>query len=152
MGWFNWIGLLFVVVLLIPNLIYGIKTRGNPPLLYHNRALESLEQIGRFGCMAAMVFHLPYVCLGFPSDLWLVLYASVGSALLLAYALFWIIFAKRDSVAKAILLSALPSALFLVAGTLSVNFLLLGFALLFAPTHILISLRSAFLRKENERR
>lgn len=65
MEWLNLYGLLFVVLLMIPNIIYGIKCPDGFRNVYHNKLVETLEQIGRFGCMAAMMFRMPVLCFGF---------------------------------------------------------------------------------------
>ena len=140
MAWFNPFGLAFVAVLMIPNLIFYAKCRGgfeNAPSL--PQWLLILEQIGRFGCLAAMVFSLPGTAVGFPSKTVFVTYLIGSSVLLLAYCGVWTVCFRRNSLFRAVALSVLPSILFLLDGLAMRSWLLTAFALLFAPCHIAIS-------------
>ena len=65
-------------------------------------------------------------------------------ALLVAlYCILWIVCWKKNGVFKALALSILPSAVFLISGITSRSILLILAALLFAPSHILISYQNA---------
>lgn len=135
MDWLNLYGLLFVVLLLIPNIVYGIRCPEGFLGNYHNKKVEALEQAGRFGCMAFMV-------LNFPSVRFLggkMLYLVVGSVLMTLYWLGWGIFWAENSMRKALILSLLPSLLFLESGLLTGNLPLVVLALVFAYAHITIS-------------
>ena len=57
----------------------------------------------------------------------------------------WIVFWKEDSIRKSLYLSIIPSLLFIESGIISGNILLLIFAVIFAPCHILISYMNAVL-------
>ena len=50
MDWFNYYGLVFVTVLLIPNTVYAIKNKDGFNGNYHNKTAEIFEQIGRYAC------------------------------------------------------------------------------------------------------
>ena len=148
MAWFNPIGLAFVAVLMIPNLVYAAKCRDgfvNAPSL--PKWLLVLEQIGRFGCLAAMIFSPPGTAIGFPSKAAFVVYLVGSSALLLAYCATWALCFHRNSLARAIALSVLPSILFLLDGVAMRSWLLTAFALLFTPCHIAISCVNAIQSK-----
>lgn len=64
MDWFNYYGLIFVAIILIPNVVYAIKHKDDPPGAYQNKAAVLFERIGRYGCMACMVFNIPYAYVG----------------------------------------------------------------------------------------
>lgn len=68
MDWFNLTGLIFVVVLLIPNIIYAVTNKDGFADNYHNKFIEAGEQIGRFGCFILMFIQLPFVTLGYIYD------------------------------------------------------------------------------------
>jgi len=55
MEWYNYIGLVFVVLLLIPNIIFVIKNK-NEQKQPNKRFLGIFEQIGRYGSMLFMIF------------------------------------------------------------------------------------------------
>ncbi len=52
MEWLNLYGLAFIAVIMIPNIIYAIKCKEGFENKWHNKIVELLEQIGRFGCFA----------------------------------------------------------------------------------------------------
>lgn len=140
---FNLIGLCFVILLLVPNLVFAYTHRDGFQNLYHNRTVESLEQIGRFGCFVLEFLEIPVLCQGelFPGGY--TVYLAAGGTLVALYLLGWVIFWKENSLRKSLVLSVLPSLLFLTSGLLTQNFPLLAFALLFAPCHIIISVKNA---------
>lgn len=143
MGWFNYYGLAITVIILIPNIVYAVTHKNEAAGNYRNKAAEIFEQIGRYGCMAFMVFNIPYTYFNFWFDCALTVYLSVNGALCLAYLIFWIICWKSSGKLKALSLSILPSVIFLFSGTVLANIPLLAFATVFAATHILISYKNA---------
>ena len=151
MPWLNGYGALAVALLLVPNVIFAMTHRDGFENRYHNRAVEVLEQVGRFGSFLLMIIWPPVVCRGFwfaaGKTVWLV----AGGALVLLYLVFWAIFWKEDSVRKSVWLSVLPSLLFLLTGVLAAHGPLLAAAVLFAPCHILLSVQNARqLRRETQ--
>ena len=66
MNWLNISGLIFVVLLLIPNIIHAIKVK-NQKNKCSNKFLNVMEQIGRYGCMFLMVFNIGIAEFGFRS-------------------------------------------------------------------------------------
>lgn len=142
MSWFNYYGVAFIAVILIPNIVYAV-THKNAENIYRNRAAEIFEQIGRYACMAFMIFNIPYTYIGFYFPFAEIVYLAVIGVLVLAYCLAWIILWKKRGIVKALLLSVLPSAVFLFSGLMIASIPLLIFAVIFAATHILISVKNA---------
>lgn len=142
MEWFNLTGLIFVVVLLIPNIIYAATNKDGFADKFHNKLVETGEQIGRFGCFILMFIQLPYVTLGYIYDGAQTLYLILGIVLLALYCGGWIVFRKKNSVAKALTLSILPSVLFLESGILTLNIPLVVLSVVFAICHIAISYKN----------
>lgn len=145
MGWFNPYGLIFMAVLMIPNIIFAIRRQDEFENAWKNKAVDLLEQIGRFGCFALMIFNIPGTWFGFYSDTFFAIYLIADSVLVLLYCLIWIVCFKRSTVFRALALSILPSMLFLFSALMSRSLLLLAAALVFAPSHITISYKSAAL-------
>lgn len=50
MEWFNVFGLVFITVIMIPNIIFAVKNKDAFENRNQNKAIEIIEQIGRFGC------------------------------------------------------------------------------------------------------
>lgn len=143
MSWFNFIGLIFVAVILIPNIIFAAKNKDGFQNFYQNKFVEFFEQIGRFGCFITMFFTPPFLNLGFKINGAKTAYIITGAVLVALYCLGWIVFGKENSVRKSLALSIIPSVLFLESGLLSLNFPLIILSLIFAPCHIIISYKNA---------
>lgn len=143
MEWLNIFGLLFISILMIPNIIYAIRCRDGFINVWNNKKIEFLEQVGRFGCFGTMIFNIPGTWSGFPSDGAFALYLIINVVLLFFYCLIWIICFRKNSVFRALALSILPSVIFLSSGILSRSILLTAAAVIFAPCHILISCKNA---------
>ena len=148
MSWFNFIGLIFVVIILIPNIIFAYTNKDGFQNYYNNKIVETLEQIGRFGCFIFMFLTPPFLNLGFKINGAKTAYIITGIILVALYCLGWIVFRKENSVRKSLTLSILPSVLFLESGILSLNFSLIVLALIFAPCHIIISYKNVILQEE----
>lgn len=149
MQWFNFIGLIFVAVILIPNIIFAVKNRDGFQNFYNNKIVETLEQVGRFGCFIFMFITPPFLNMGFKSDGIRTAYIITGSVLAVMYCLGWIVFRNENSVRKSLTLSIIPSILFLESGLLSLNFPLIILSIVFAPCHILISYKNAKAQEDN---
>lgn len=143
---FNCYGLIFVLIILIPNIIFAVTCKDGFENRYHNKAVEVLEQIGRFGCFLSMFLTIPFMCEGYWFEHGEAAYLISGGILTGLYCLGWILFWRDNSVAKSLYLSVIPSLLFLESGIVSGNILLLIFAVIFAPCHILISYKNAVLK------
>lgn len=143
MGWFNYYGLAIVAIILVPNIIFAIKRRDSIANNYQNKAAQVFEQIGRYGCIAMMVFNIPFTYFNFWFDNALIVYLSVNGGLCLAYLLFWVICWSSNGKLRALSLSVIPSTIFLFSGIVLANVLLTAFAAIFAVNHILISYQNA---------
>lgn len=143
MEWFNIFGLIFMAVIMIPNIIFAIKCKDGFVNKWNNKAVEIMEQVGRFGCFGFMVINIPGTCFGWWSDKAFALYLIVNIILLTSYCLIWIICFRKNTVFKALALSIIPSLVFLFSGIMGRSILLTISALIFAPMHILISYKNA---------
>ena len=143
MGWFNVFGLIFIVVIMIPNVVFAIKNKDGFNNKSGNKYVEIIEQAGRFGCFGFMIFNIPGTWFGWWSDEAFALYLVVDGILVMLYCAIWIICFKKNSVFRALALSVIPSALFLFSGIISRSVLLTVASVLFAPSHIAISYRNA---------
>lgn len=143
MGWFNVFGLIFIVVIMIPNVVFAIKRKYGFDNKWDNKFVEFIEQAGRFGCFGFMIFNIPGTWFGWWSDEAFALYLVVDGILVILYCAIWIICFKKNSVFRALALSVIPSVLFLFSGIISRSVLLTVASVLFAPSHIAISYRNA---------
>lgn len=143
----NFYGLAIVALIMIPNVVFAMKTKDGFENLWHNKAVETFEQIGRFGCFGFSFINVPHTVAGLPDGA-LPIYLSVSGILLFLYIGGWVLLWKKPGLCRAILLSLLPSVLFLFDGIICRSLLLTVAALEFAPCHILISCKNAVAAKQ----
>ena len=143
MNWINVFGLVFVAVIMIPNIVFAVKCKDGFENNWDNKLVEEIEQIGRFGCFGFMIFWIPGTYFGFWSDEGFALYLIVDTILVVLYCLIWIICFRKNSIFRDLALSILPAILFLFSGIMSRSILLLIAAVLFAPSHVLLSYKNA---------
>lgn len=143
MGWINIFGLVFMVIIMIPNVIFALKCKDGFENRWKNKFIEALEQIGRYGCFAFMVINIPKTWFGWASDEAFALYLIIDAVLVIAYCVIWAVCFKKNSVFRALSLSIIPSVIFLFSGIMSRSVLLMISAIIFAPCHILISYKNA---------
>ena len=143
MDWFNLYGLIFIIVIMIPNIVFAVKCKDGFENKWSNKTVEIFEQIGRYGCFGTMIFNVPFTVFGFSSDKAFAVYLIADSVLIIAYCLIWIICFRRNSVFRALALSVIPSVVFLFSGIISRSILLTIAAVVFAPCHITISYKNA---------
>ena len=137
-GWINVFGAVIVILMLITNIVYVVKNKGEKNLCT-NQLMNIIEQIGRYACIILMWLPLFVRKFGFASVSEMMLY-MVGNGILLAA--YWGVFAvyMRGKTAKlALTLAVLPSCIFLISGILLRHWLLVAFAVLFAVGHIYVT-------------
>ena len=143
MEWFNPFGLFFMSAIMIPNIIYAARHPEGFANKWRCKAVELSELIGRYGCFALMIFNISGTWYGWWSDEAFAFYLVVNTVLVMLYCLAWVIGFRKKPMLRAVLLSVLPSLVFLCSAVMSRSVLLGSFALLFAPAHILISCKNA---------
>ena len=137
-GWINVFGAIIVVLMLVPNVVYALKNRGEENRCT-NRWMNLLEQIGRYGCIAFMWFPLLVGKFGFRSVPEMTLYLGGNGALL---AVYWFVYARylrERTRRRALTLAVVPACIFLMSGLLLRHWLLVVFALVFAVGHIYVT-------------
>lgn len=143
MEYINIFGLIYIIAIMIPNIIFAIKCKDGFVNTWKNKTVELLEQIGRFGSFGFMIINIPGTWFGFPSDEVFALYLIINTVLIIVYCVIWIFSFGKNNLFKAISLSVLPSVVFLFSGIMSRSILLIISALIFAPCHIIISCKNA---------
>ena len=143
MEWLNVFGLVMVAVIMIPNILFAMKCKDGFVNKWNNKFMETVEQIGRFGCFGFMIINIPGTWFGWWSDEAFAVYLVVDAVLVTLYCVIWAVCFRKSSVFRALALSIIPSVLFLFSGIMSRSILLTIAAVLFAPSHILISYQNA---------
>jgi CubicO group peptidase (beta-lactamase class C family) len=142
MGWFNYYGLIIMVAIIVPNIVACIKNKDAFKNSYENKAAAVFEQVGRYGCFALMIFNIPYTWIGFYLTYGEVFYLAVNATLSLAYCAVWAIMWNKSGIVKCLLLSVIPSIIFLFSGIMILSIPLIVFSIIFAVCHILISVKN----------
>lgn len=143
MGVFNYYGLIAVITILVPDLMWAISKKGAFTEYYNNRFVSVLEQIGRFGCFVTMIVNIPYTYFGYFFEYGNLVYLLFSGIVVCVYLIGWIAKGEKEGVGYALWLSIAPSVLFLVDGILILSIPLIVFAVIFAPCHIIISYKNA---------
>lgn len=143
MEWLNVFGLVMVAVIMIPNILFAMKCKDGFVNKWNNKSVETVEQIGRFGCFGFMIINIPGTWFGWWSDEAFAIYLVVDAVLVTLYCVIWAVCFRKSSVFRALALSIIPSVLFLFSGIMSRSILLTIAAVLFVPSHILISYQNA---------
>ena len=119
---FNVFGLIFIAVIMIPNVVFAIKCKDGFDNKWNNKYVEVTEQVGRLGCFGFMIINIPGTWFGWWSDEAFALYLIVDTILVMLYCAIWIICFKKNSVFRALALSIIPSMLFLFSGIMSIDY------------------------------
>lgn len=137
-GFINFCNLLIVIIMLIPNIIYGIKTK-DAEYKKVNMIVEILEQIGRYGSMILMILPIGMHEFGFPSVAEMFIYLFGNVILLVVYLVTWAFYFKKKNLSKAMVLAIAPTLIFLVTGIALRHVLLIITAVVFGITHSYIT-------------
>lgn len=126
-------------MIMIPNIIYAIKNKGQQPGEKHDKAMLIIEQIGRYACIVFMVLPLFIWEFYFNGVAEMFVYLIGNAVLLLAYYIFWFLYFRKKKKVTALILAILPTCIFLISGILLHHWLLVISAILFGIGHIYIT-------------
>lgn len=133
MNWLNIYGLVIMIIMMTPNIIFAMKEK-NVESKYNKKTVEIIEQIGRFGSMGLMIFNIPVLNYGYWLTKGKVLYMFSTAILSISYCSVWFLYFK-----KAMILALIPTTIFLLSGIIQGNVLLIITAILFGIGHIIIT-------------
>ena len=134
----NLMGFIIVAVMLIPNIIYGIKFKGLENKCT-NKAMNVIEQAGRYGSMALMVLPLFVWEFGFSSVFMMFVYLLGNGILLFTYLLVWVFYFKKQTMGKAMILAIAPTCIFFLSGVTLYHWALVVAAVIFGVGHIYVT-------------
>lgn len=134
----NLFGFIIVAIMLIPNIIYGIKFKDTENKCT-NKVMNIIEQVGRYGSMALMVLPLFVWEFGFSSVFMMLVYLVGNGVLLLAYLVIWVLYFKQQTKGKAMALAIIPTCIFFLSGATLYHFSLVVTAVIFGIGHIFVT-------------
>ena len=138
MEWLNIFGLILVVLILVPNIIYAFKFRDQQNKCT-NKIMNIIEQVGRYGCMFLMIFNIGIAEFGFASKAMFLVYLIGNAAFLLSYLIIWILYFKKQTYWKQLALTIIPTCLFLLSGITMQHYLLVIWSVIFGIGHIYVT-------------
>lgn len=127
MGFFdvvNIYGLLFVVIMAVPHIIY-VRVKSYDIKSVNNRAMVYVERIGKYCGAFLMAVNIGVLELGFTSELMKEFWLYSTTVLVAVYVVLWIIFFKTGKKALAYALTVLAGFILMYCGLLQVKTLLL---------------------------
>lgn len=137
-GWINWINLAVVACLILINIIVAKKDHSDS-FTSKYLTVNILEQIGRYGCIALMIFPIGVRNwkFGFGSVMEMLLWVYLTILFLGIYIFLWL---KKAKGGVSILygLTIVPIVLFLLNGVLLRHLALVIVALVFGAFHFVI--------------
>lgn len=139
-NWINLFGIVIVLLLLVPNVIYAMKYRGEQNKC-SNRMMNILEQIGRYACMLFMILHIGDEY-GFTSAEAFLIYLFGNIVLLSAYWIVWVMYFAKRTRWKSMTLAILPGLIFLLSGIALAYIPLIISAIIFGVSHIYVTLQN----------
>lgn len=138
MEWLNGFGLIVMMIIMIPNIAYGVKNK-SVESKYQNKLMEAIEQLGRYGSMFFMIINLPILSYGFLFENGKTVYIVVISILAIFYCLIWIFFFRKETLPRAMLLAIIPTLIFVISGVFTQYYLLVLTGIIFGIGHITIT-------------
>ncbi|MBQ8995048.1 MAG: hypothetical protein IJ091_04465 [Oscillospiraceae bacterium] len=145
----NGFGAGFVILLLIPNIVYALRNRGEKNDCT-NRILNLMEQVGRYACIVLMWLPLGVWKFGFPNVTETLLYFAVNIVSLILYWILFSVYTRRKSRKIALALAVLPSLIFFFSGSFLRHWLLVLFAVVFAVGHVGTTMQNTKLLERTE--
>ena len=135
---FNYFGIIFIIVLMLPNIYASIFKKELFVNKFDDRLLIKLENIGRYLCMILMVINIQDLYGGFKSVEAFVAYLGINIILLGLYYIVWFIFYKFNNIYKNMILGIIPSLMGIISGILQNHLLLIISGIVFAYAHLKI--------------
>jgi len=145
MSCLNYYGLFLMILIMLPNIVFSLTNKDEFENKYTNKIIIIIEQIGRYCCFALMIINIPYLYKGYWFKNSNCIYLLVNSVLISFYYFFWIIYWEKNCVIKSILLSLLPSCIFIFSGIITLYIPLIIAGILFSFCHIQVSYKNAVL-------
>jgi hypothetical protein len=130
--------LIIMIIVMIPNVLFAIKEK-NFESKYHNKAVEIIEQIGRFGSMGLMIFNIPLLEFSYWFNAGKIVYMALIGVLAVLYCFVWFLYFNKSTMEKAMTLAIIPTVIFLSSGIIQGKVLLIITAIHFGIGHIVIT-------------
>ncbi|MDO5520463.1 MAG: hypothetical protein Q4G58_08230 [bacterium] len=138
MQWINPNGLIIICIMMIPNIIFGMR-HNDLVNLCKNQFMNIIEQIGRYGTFFLMIFNIGIFEEGPSSEVIFYIWLGVAYLLLLIYMACWAVYFNKGADKLPMTLAIVPIVLFLMTGILLRHYLLIVFSVIFGIGHIYVT-------------
>jgi len=145
MDWINLFGLIILIFLFLPNIIYFKKNK-SVENRYKNKVVDIIEQTGRYGSMFFMVFNVGLLEFGFRSKVAFVAWLLSSIILLLLYWGIWVLYFKSYRPLFSMLLAIIPCVIFISNGYFHGHWLLIICGIIFGISHIYITYQNTYVK------
>lgn len=136
--YFNVFGLITMVVILTPNLLYMFMQKSSETYK-PTPLLNTMEQIGRYGSMLFMILVIPYQEVSEQHE---IIFIIVVAILTVLYVWTWRAYFFKESKNLKLALAIIPSVIFIVSAIVTFNIPLFICGSIFAISHMMITKRS----------
>ena len=120
MNWLSTFGLVLVILLLIPNIIYAVRVKNQKNKCTNIGIVES----------------------GFPSINAFIIYLVGNTVLMLSYWIIWMLYFNKQTYREQMALAVIPTGIFLLSGITMLHYFLIIFAVIFGIGHIYVTSRN----------
>lgn len=141
-SWINIFGLVIVILILLPNILYAVKFHGLENKC-KNKTMIIIEQIGRYLSIFLSIFNIGLIEFGFSSVEAFIVYFVGNTILMISYWIIWCQYFKNMVLWKSITLAIIPTAIFLLSGITLRHYLLVTSAIVFGIGHIYVTYQNA---------
>lgn len=141
-SWINIFGLVIVILMLLPNIIYAAKFHGLVNKC-KNKTMNIIEQIGRYSSMFLIIFNIGVAEYGFSSSEAFIIFFVGNTILMIVYWIIWGLYFKQKILWKSMALAIIPTAIFLFSGITLRHYLLVISAIVFGIGHIYVTYQNA---------
>ena len=133
-SWISVWGLIIVLLLLLPNLLFVVKKQGTSEH-YEKGIVDHLQKITRITTMLLMIFQFDVFSNGFHSVLAFLIYFYGNVILVVLYWILWIVYKKNqaDSVRKVLI--EIPCVIYILSALTWQHWVLLASAIIFTVCH-----------------
>ena len=136
---FNIFGLIIMVVMMTPNVLFMFLKKGDKPTYKPTMLLNVVEQVGRYGSMLLMIVMVSYQEVSEQRE---ILNIILSAMLTVLYIWSWRVYFFKESKSLRMALSIFPTLIFISNGVLTYSIPLLVTGILFGIGHILITSKS----------
>lgn len=141
MDWFNYIGLLFVAMIVPPEAIYKKKHPNEQKGVFVRKFVDKTASISRILCLICMVLYIPNEGFLFNQGKYVFLYVGLG--LCFIYDLVYIILWKKNWRFKQLMFSVISSIIYIFSAVVLLHIPLMVCSSIYAISNIYIDSKIA---------